>query len=99
MVGEVADLDRKSGARVCVAFEVDVGVAVKVQRGQPVYVPAQHRLLRLVQVEHLHIAAAQLQWIQQLEWLQRPCYVLVQHRLLRLVQVYPASQITKSTGP
>lgn len=57
MVGEVSDLARKGALRVGVALQINVGVAVQVERRQPVYVLAQHRLPRLVQEEHLRADA------------------------------------------
>lgn len=53
MVGEVSDLARKGALRVGVALQINVGVAVQVERRQPIYVLAQHWLPRLVQEEHL----------------------------------------------
>lgn len=53
MVGEVLDLPGKGLLGVRVLIKINVLVAVQVQRRQAVYVLAQQRLLRLVQVEDL----------------------------------------------
>ena len=54
MFGEVADLDREGRPRIGVTVEVNVCVAVQVQRGEAIQVPLQQRLLCLVEIEHLH---------------------------------------------
>jgi hypothetical protein len=59
VVGEVPDLARVGLARARIALQVDVGVAVQVERGEAVDVLAQQRLRRLAQVEDLRVMPPQ----------------------------------------